>query len=272
MKRVFTALLYFIFITLGVTSLSAEDEVSAYLVGEHIEVEVAKSKLENAGYEVIASYSPVKDGTTLIFTNSALKAQGAKSKRAHVAILRMFIDDKERRVSITNPIYFGRAFMQDWYKKDIFADQYAKINDAFSGLKGSEDSLEFEDLADFHFMMGMPYYEDPDELAEGNHKDLLSKARKYKNGKLLIFELKLSEKSTLLGYEIGQRTKKFIKKIGRANAAVLPYCISIEDGMATSLSAKFYLAVSYPQLSMSEFMTISTVPGAIEKDLKKAFK
>jgi hypothetical protein len=139
-------------------------------------------------------------------------------------------------------------------------------------LKGSKDSLEFDDLADFHFMMGMPYYEDPDELAEGNHKDLLAKARNYKKGKLLIFELKLSDKSTLFGYEIGRKTKKFIKKIGRANAAVLPYCIAVEDGKASSLAAKYYLAVSYPQLSMSEFMTISSVPGAIEKDLKKPFK
>jgi len=29
--------------------------------------------------------------------------------------------------------------------------------------------------------------------------------------------------------------------------------------------------VSYPLLSMGEFMTISTVPGAITQDLRKAF-
>ena len=66
--------------------------------------------------------------------------------------------------------------------------------------------------------------------------------------------------------------KKFIKKIGRANASVLPYCISIEDSKATALAAKYYLAISYPLLSMGEFMTISTVPGAIKQDLTKAFK
>ncbi|NOR58691.1 MAG: hypothetical protein GQ474_09240 [Sulfurimonas sp.] len=272
MKKIFISMLYSALIILGATSLNADDKISAYLVGEHIEVDVAKTKLQDAGFEVIASYEPIKKGTTLIFTNEALKVEGAKSKRAHAAILRMFIDDKEKKVSITNPIYFGRAFMQDWYKEDVFIAQLENINSTFPNLKGSEDNLEFEDLADYHFMMGMPYYEDPDELAEGNHKDLLAKARNYKKGKLLIFELKLSDKSTLLGYELGRKTKKFIKKIGRANAAVLPYCISIEDGKATSLAAKFYLAVSYPQLSMSEFMTISSVPGAIEKDLKKPFK
>lgn len=265
-------MLYSTLLLLGVVSINADDKISAYLVGDYIEVDVAKAKLGEVGFEVIASYSPVKEGTTLIFTNEALKAEGAKSKRAHAAILRMFIDDKEKRVSVTNPIYFGRAFMQDYYKEDVFIAQYEKLYAAFPDLEGSKDALDFDDLATFHFMMGMPYYEDPDELAEGNNADLLAKAKNYKKGKLLIFELKLSDKSTLLGYEIGSKTKKFVKKIGRANAAVLPYCISIEDGVATSLAAKFYLAVSYPQLSMGEFMTISTVPGAIEKDLKKPFK
>ena len=132
--------------------------------------------------------------------------------------------------------------------------------------------MDGDDLADFHFMFGMPYYQEVDELREGSNANLLTTIKEYKKGKLVIFELKLSDNSTLIGYELGKRTKKFIKKIGRANAAVLPYCISIENGMASSLAAKYYLAVSYPLLTMGEFMTISTVPGAIKQDLTKPFK
>ena len=251
------------------SNLVASEATSAYLEGGYVDIQTAKSKLATAGFDVIATYSPVEDGTTIIFTNSELKAEGAKPKRAHAAILRLFIDDKEQKISFTNPIYFGKAFMQDDYSEDVFNAQFQKINSAFSNLKGSKDSLDFDDLAGFHFTFGMPYYEDPDELSEGDNSELLSKMREYENGKLLIFELKLSETSTLFGYEIGQETKKFIKKIGRANAAVLPYCISVENGEATSLAAKYYLAVSYPQLSMGEFMTISDIPGEIEKDVTK---
>ena len=272
MKKMVISIVYSIAMLVGASSLSASDMISAYLIDSHISVSEAKAKLTDAGYEVIAEYSPVKKGTTLVFTNQALKEQGAKSKRAHVAILRMFIDDKEKKISITNPIYFGRAFMQDYYKEDVFVNEFEKLYEAFPNLEGSVDGMEFDDLADFHFMMGMPYYEDPDELAEGKNEKLLKKALRYKKGKQVIFELRLSDKSTLIGYELGKRTKKFVKKIGRANAAVLPYCISIEDGKATSLAAKYYLAVSYPNLTMGEFMTISTVPGAIENDLKKPFK
>ncbi len=247
-------------------------DVSAYLVGAHMDVKTATKTLQSSGFEVIATYKPVKGGKTIVFTNEALKAEGAKPKRGHAAVLRLFVDDKEKSISITNPIYFGKAFMQDEYDHKVFNAQYESINSAFPNLVGSKDKLEFDDLSDFKFMFGMPYYEDVDELAEGSRDELLAKLQSYKKGKQLIFELKLSDKSTLVGYDLGKRTKKFIKKIGRANAAVLPYCILVEDNLATSLAAKYYLAVSYPLLSMGEFMSISTVPGAITQDLRKAFK
>lgn len=272
MKKMFNTILYTALIFLGVSSASADEFISSYLIGEHIEVSDAKNKLQDAGFEVIATYSPVKKGTTIVFTNEDLKKEGAKRKRAHASILRMFVDDKEDAISITNPIYFGKAFMQDNYKQEVFANQLEKLNSAFPGLKGSKDGLELDDIAGYHFMVGMPYYEDNDELAVGSNDELLEKAKEYKKGKHLIFELKLSDNSTLLGYEIGKRTKKFAKKIGRANAAILPYTISIENGKATALAPKYYIALSYPLLSMTEFTTIATVPGAIIRDLEKPFK
>ncbi|MEA1919779.1 MAG: hypothetical protein U9N52_08070, partial [Campylobacterota bacterium] len=121
-------------------------------------------------------------------------------------------------------------------------------------------------------MMGMPYYEDPSTLAEGEQAELLAKADGYKKGKNVIFKLELSKSSTLYGYKLGKKTSKFVKKIGTQNAGILPYCVLVENGVAKALSAKYYIAISYPQLSMSDFMGIATVPGAVEKDLKKAFK
>jgi len=265
--------LLFLFVSISIFTIGLlAENVSTYLVGAYLDEETAQKKLESAGFEVIASYEPVKNGTTLIFTNDALKKEAAKPGRAYIAILRLFIDKKEKMISFTNPIYFGKAFMQDDYNKKIFRAQYDAINREFAGLKNSVDYLDMKSLASYHFMMGMPYYEDNDELAEGKNETLLAKARAYKKGKYLLFELKLSNNSTLLGYDLAKRTKKFVKKIGRANGAVLPYCISIEDEKAHSLEAKYYLAVSYPLLSMSKFTTIATVPGAIKKDLSKPFK
>lgn len=247
-------------------------DISTYLVGDYVETSKAKDKLVSAGFEVVADYESVKDGTTIIFTNSELKAQAANEKRAHIAVLRMFVDSQLKTISITNPTYFGRAFMQDDYNDKVFEKQLASIKSAFPGLKGSKDHLDDDDIEGYHFMFGMPYYEDIEELAEGKTSQLVAKAKSYNGGKSLVFSLKLSNNSYLLGYDLGEVTKKFVSTIGRANAAVLPYCISVEDGEATMLNAKYYLSVSYPQLSMGQFSDISEIPDAIVEDLTKPFK
>ncbi|MDF1876027.1 hypothetical protein JHD48_09790 [Sulfurimonas sp. SAG-AH-194-I05] len=265
-------LLLSLLVMFGATASVSAADVSAYLRGAHMSASKARTALKSAGYEVLVTYDTIKDGKTIVFTNDTLKAEAAKEKRAHAAILRLFVDDQDKSINITNPLYFGKAFMQDDYNKEIYTKELAKLNAAFYGLSDSKDKLDADDISGFHFMMGMPYYEDPDELATGSNSELLAKLKGYKDGKSILFELKLSDKSTLIGYDLSKRTKKFIKKIGRANAAVLPYCISIENGKATSLAPKYYLAISYPQLTMGEFMNISTVPGAIVKDLEKPFK
>ena len=269
MKKI---ILLFISSLLILSTNAFAKDISAYLVGEYVEVDTVKNRLSRAGFEVIAEYNSVAEGVTIVFTNDALKAEASKEKRAHAAVLRVFVDTQEKVISITNPVYFGRAFMQDDFNEAVFEAQLTSINGVFKGLTGSIDKLEDDDIAGFHFMMGMPYYEDPDELAEAKNSELLAKLRAYNSGKNIIFELKLSDKSTLVGYDIGSETKGFIKGIGRANASVLPYCISIEDGEATALAAKYYLAISYPLLSMGEFMTISSVPGEILEELEKPFK
>jgi hypothetical protein len=247
-------------------------EISTYLIGEYVDATTAKMKLENAGFEIVALYSPIEKGITILFTNGALKAEGAKLGKAHIAVSRLFIDEKERKISFTNPIYFAKAYMQDDYNHLVFNAILEKINGAFPELHTSVDKMKYEDLAEYHFMVGMPYYNDVAGLGEGTNSDLLNKARDYKKGASLVFELKLSENSTLLGYELSNRTKKFVKKIGRANAAILPYTVSIENGKASSLEAKYYIALCYPLLTMREFTTIATVPGSITKDLEKPYK
>jgi hypothetical protein len=249
-------------------------KVSTYLVGDYISVDEAKSKLQSAGFEVIATYPSVSKGTTIVFTNEALKTEAAKPGRAFAAVLRLFVDDKEKMISFTNPIYFGKAFMQDEYNHVVFNSALESINTEFADLKGSKDELEFDKLAGYHFMLSTPYYEDTVKLGKkcATTEDAVKKAESYKKGKAIVFELKLSDTSVLLGYDLKKRTKKFVKKIGRANAAILPYCVAIENGQAVALDAEYYIAISYPLLNLGKFMGISTVPGAINKDLEKAFK
>ena len=255
------------------TGLEGKD-VNTYYVGAYMNAKSVQKGLEAAGFTIVAKYSPVKKGTTLVFTNDAMKAEAAKNGRAFAAVSRVFVDDKEKMISFANPVYFGKAFMQKEYNHAVFNGALEKINAAFPGLKASPDKLAFDDLAGYHFMMGMPYYEEPDMLGEAGAttEATLAKAKGFKKGKAVLFELKLSETSTLLGYDLDKRTKKFVEKVGRQNAAILPWCVSIENGQAKALNAKYYIALSYPLLDMGGFMGIATVPGAITKELEKAFK
>jgi hypothetical protein len=247
-----------------------EKEVSTYLVGAHMSVSDASAKLKENGFDVLSTYESVENGTSIVFTSSELKKAASKEGRGFASILRVLVDDEKKVVSVDNPVYFGKAFLQDDYDHAAAVKVTESLKSAFGELTNSADKLKFDKLDGYHFMIGMPYYSDMAVVGEGD--DLLAKAKEYKKGKELLFELDLGNGSTLLGYELGKKTSKFVKKIGTQNAQVLPYTILIENGKAKILAPKYYLAISYPLLSMGQFMTISTVPGAIEKDLAKPFK
>ena len=247
-------------------------DVSTYLQGAYMPATEVASKLEAAGFEVVTTFKSIKKGKTVIFTCPTLKKEAAKPNRAFVAVMRVFIDEEAQSISITNPVYFAKAYMQDDYAFAPFAKVKSKIEATFSGLKGSEDAMDYDDLAGFHFTMGMPYYEDTEVLGEATNEELLAKLKKYKKGKGLAFEHKIDEATTLVGYKIGRGTERFAKKIGRNNAGLLPWMISIDAGKAQMLKAEYYIALSYPQLGMMEFAGIASVPGDVIKDLKKPFK
>ncbi len=247
-------------------------ELSPVLFAPYEKAQTIEKKLSEGGFKVVATYQAVPQSTTIVYTDETLKKEGAKKNRAFVAVMKVFVDDKEKKVSASNPLYFGKAFMQDDYDKAAFEKERSKLEGALGTLTPSKDSLDEDDLGDYHFMMGMPYYEDQIEVAEGSSEKLIAKLKSYEGGKHLLFVLPLSNDSTLVGYDLNDETEKFVDKIGRSNASLLPWTIKIENGKATILHPKYYIAISYPKLSMGDFMGIHSVPGEIEEEIEAAFK
>jgi len=246
--------------------------ISAYLRDTLIDVETAKKKLENAGFEVIA-VAPLdkkKKLISVVFTNEALKKIAGKTNRGFYGTLRLLIDPKNNQISITNPLYLGKAMMQNDFDEEASKEILSALTKEFSTAKNSLDKLKYQLLPKYQFMDGMPFYKDMEVVARGD--DLLEKIKKKKNKKRVVFELKLPNGSTLLGIKLSKRTRKFPKRIGTNNAGMLPYPILVENGEAKILEPKYYLSLMYPQLKMEEFMTIATVPGAIIKDCGKVFR
>ncbi len=246
--------------------------IPAYLRGAYEDVATATANLKKAGYTIVNKYNVLDDGTTILFTDTALKEQAAKKNRGFIAVLRLYVDTKNNQISITNPIYFGKAFMQDDYSQSVFYNEFKKLTSTFAGLKGSVDKLKFNDLSGYHFMFAMPYYEDSQTIGEGTAANLLAKVKSYQGGKSFLFSLKLAQNTYLVGCKLSNKLTKFPTKIGLNNALVLPYLILISNGKAKMLNAKYYLAISYPLLSMGQFMVISSIPGDINDNLSKIFK
>jgi len=248
-------------------------EVSTYLYGKLQTPQEIKEKLSQNALEAIGEYDAMGDPNyhVIVYTSRELKAMGSKENRGFAAVQKILIDKKDGKLVFTNPEYFERAFMQgDLYesKVKIVAN---KLKFAFGTLEKSPESLDEGDLKGYHFMFAMPYYEDMIDVAQGDSLDATLEANAKSK---IVFKLPLG-KSTLYGVKMdtAKGEKSFIPAISQEkNSAFLPYMVLISGNKAKILHAKYYLAVSLPNLSMGQFMTISDAPGNIEDYFKSLFK
>lgn len=247
--------------------VAVEKMVPAYRVGAYVDVETAKAKLVANGFEIVDTFKPAENGTTILYTNSAMKADANKPMRALAAVGRILVDDERKQVHIANPIYFNKAFLQNEYNHATASATYTSLEKAFGPLKNSEDQWEFAGLTDYRFMIGMPYYQDMDVVGEGTTADLVAKAKAAKGSVVQV-----GADRYVAFVELDKRTSAFPKKIGTQNSELLPWAVLIEGGKAKALNAKYFIAVSYPLLDMGGFMGIMTIPDAVTKSLQKTFK
>ncbi len=244
-------------------------KIATYLRARYMDVKQAEKTLKDAGFTIL-SVSPVdKKGNliSIVFTDKTLTAMGSKKDTAFMGSLRLLVDKKDKHISITNPLYMAKAFMGESYDEKAAKETLVKITAKFKGLVNSKDTLKFQLLPKYSFMKGMPEYKDMVTVARGDN--LLAK---LKGNKSVVFTQKLDNGATLVGVKLGRRTQKFTSRIGTNNAALLPYPIVIQNGVAKILDPKYYISVMYPRLQMSEFMTIATVPSAIIKDCGRIFR
>lgn len=254
----------------GVGSIE-KGNVAAYLHSSYMKVEDVEAKLKKAGFKIISTYPLNEKGTvtSIVFTNKFIEKYAAKKNRGFAGALRAVVDKEDNLVSISNPIYVMKAFMQEEYDKKVPEDALAKIRNAFSELKESDEIVKFRLLDRYHFMENMPYYQDMQTIATDSNDALLKKALASKK---VVYEQHLSNGSTVIGIKLDPKTKNFVQKISYQNAGLLPYPILIEGGKAKILDPKYYIAIMYPKLKMSQFMTIATIPAAISKNADKVFR
>jgi uncharacterized protein (DUF302 family) len=239
--------------------------LSAYYAAQPQTVEGLKECLEKNGFTVLAQTEVLKGHTVLTITNAQLQ-----STNTFLATLNVHVNGTDE-VRVQNPSYFAAAYLQDKYTYGQYADTLKSLQSALGDLYVVNDTSETTELPEYQFMMGMPHFGDVIEVAEG--KDLLSTITGKKSDKYVAYTLKLPNGSTLVGHKLRKRTNTFLHKIdAERNSNILPYQSLIKDGKAVILDPKYYLALSLPLLTMSDFMKIASAPGEIEKDIKRAYK
>ena len=256
-----------------------------------------QSALENAGFKVLGSYRPAKDPKRrlIAITSPGLKKAVAKNGglRGFALALRVGITKENGHINIsyTTPEYWAAAYFQKDYAgvKNIIKNVSAKLLSALSPLGsgggkqfGSKSGMSVKDLKGYHYMFGMPYFEDNIVLRKfGSYSEAVSTIdRNLANKKKLVkvYEVALPGQKVKL-YGIGLRgangEASFLPTIDfnhPLHTAFLPYELLVYKNKAYMLHGRYRIALSFPDLSMGTFMKIVSTPGNIETALGTACK
>ncbi len=255
--------------------------------------EVVKDKTHQAliaaGFTILGEYQPAMDETRWVYVVNSTEmieaVQEIGKLTGFAAALRVGLTVKNDTVNIsyTNPIYLGNAYFQKNFSdvEDKFLDVQDKLKQAMKDLGevrdqafGVKEGISPKNLSKYHYMFGMPYFEDVVEL---------TKFSSYSVGKSII-ESKLSkggDTRKVFAYEVpGQELKlygialsgetgeeKFLPIIDIStprHTAFLPYEILLMGDTAVMLHGRYRIALSFPDLTMTTFSKIMSTPGAIE--------
>ncbi|MCW8930727.1 MAG: DUF3313 family protein [Gammaproteobacteria bacterium] len=244
-------------------------------------VNATKKRLAKAGFDVVGEYSPYNKATIIIVTNQAMKSQASKSEfGGYGAAIRVSVTQAggKIQVSYTNPYY-----TQNIYRMKGDASATAKqLSNALGHQKlyGSTKGIAANDLRDWHYMFGMPYFDDQITLQKGSsYKSLVktidSNLSNGKNGTKKVYRIDIPGKDeTVFGVAISKGAgsdRTVMGNIDVANvkhSAHLPYEVLVSGNKAYMLNGKFRIALSFPDLTMGQFMTISSAPDSTESTMK----
>jgi hypothetical protein len=254
------------------TSILFGSNISTYLTSDLQTQTQVENGLKKAGFEILASYDAMQDSDykVIIYTSKDLKQLSSKENRGFVAVQKVLISENDSQLVFTNPLYYLKAMLQDDYDSSLVSKINSALNSAFT-LENGTYNLDKDDLASYHFMFGMPYYEDMIEVATGD--DLEAKLNQNAKDNI-VFKIKVAN-GFLYGIAMNGTISEnsYMTTLNqKASSAFLPYTVLIQNNTAKILAPKYYLALSLPQLTMGEFMTISDIPAVIEEHFISLFK
>lgn len=249
------------------------------------------AKLSAAGFQIAGQYSPYPAAVVLVVTNDALKSAAAQGSLGgygagqRIAVTKL---GGEVQVSYTDPRYMAAAYRLPGDGAEP-ARQLAAVLGAGAPY-GADSGLTAAELRDYHYMIGMEYFTDPHVLAEyPDQAAALAAVEKglaeSRSGVTKVYRIDLPGKAeSVFGVALkgaqgsgDQQDDRYIMEQidfkSTRSTAHLPYDMLVSNGKVYALSARFRIAINFPDLSMmgsNSFMSIMGCPDAIQKALMTA--
>lgn len=265
-------------------------------------VSSAKEKLfpalEKNNIHILGQYQPANDKNRWIVVFSSDELENAVKKTGGLtgfaAALRIGITNENGKtlVTYTNPLYWGNAYFRSDFDK--VSSDYAALNTKlqnamkasgnFSGTPfGSKDGLSISELRKYHYMFGMPYFDDAIDLKKfDSYQAALAKVeasiKKGVPNVSMVYKVTIPGKElTLYGFalsgEDGESHFLPVIDIGKPkHTAFLPYEVLVTGNRVMMLHGRYRIALSFPDLTMGTFTKIMSTPGNIEDLLEQLVK
>ena len=250
--------------------------------------QTVKTSLETNGFEIIGEYSPEdKEGLkVIVYTRDDLKkiTFNVKDRGALAAALKIGFmrEESQTIISMLNPSYLFYGYLRENISDytallDISDDARKAMQAVGTDFEPFGGKVKLKKLMKYHYMMAMPYFDDPVELKEFTSfeegLETIRKNLKEKTGSCVkVYELIDSDKQIAVfgvGLYDGEKGESnFLPIIGEAHIAAMPFELILQGNNATMLHGRFRIALHWPDLTMGTFTKIMSTPGAVEDYMK----
>jgi len=267
MEKRFTLYLLLFIVTYplsGIEFSQKPKKLPAYYTAPSQDIAIIERNLLYQGFEILAVTSIFPGSTVITITNEELK-----NTNSYLATLQISVNAQDVRVQ--NPSYFGAAYLGEQYYYGKFYDTITALENALGTLNSSSQKVDFTNLASYCFMYGLPKREDMLKIERG--PSLVEKISTKKAKQSIAYQLKLPNGSTLVGHKLSHKTNEFLTILGEhKNTQVLPYETIINGNEVSMMNPKYYLALSFPKLTLHQFMQIASTPDQIYRNIKKTYQ
>jgi hypothetical protein len=260
--------------------------------------ESMQNNLKENGIKVLGQYQPAGDKNRfiIVFTSpeleKAVQSTGGLTGFAAALHIGITIENGKTLISYTNPVYWGNAYFRDNFDKvSPYYSALAKhlesamrASGTYTGKPfGSRDGLSLKELRKYHYMFGMPYFEETVKLAKfDSYAAALAKIettlKKGLPNVKMVYKVAIPGKElTLYGFALSgadgeSRFMPIIDIHNPKHTAFLPYEVLVMGNQVHMLHGRYRIALSFPDLTMGTFSKIMSTPGNIEDLLKQLVK